>query len=83
MKAEIRFTPIDLRSWSRGELFYYFSRMAPTGYSLTVEMDVTGMRSALKAAGRRFFPAYLWLVTRLLNEQMEFKQKSLTLSHKH
>ncbi|MGN0674661.1 MAG: CatA-like O-acetyltransferase, partial [Oscillospiraceae bacterium] len=41
----MNFTPIDLKSWPRGQVFYYFSKMAPTGYSLTVNMDV----SALKA----------------------------------
>ncbi|MDO5785770.1 MAG: CatA-like O-acetyltransferase [Eubacteriales bacterium] len=73
MKPELQFVPIDLRAWSRGEVFYYFSKMAPTGYSLTVELDVTRMRETLKTSGRKFFPAYLWLVTKLLNEQMEFK----------
>lgn len=70
MKPEIQFTPIDLWMWSRGEVFYYFSKM---GYSLTVELGVTRIRKVLKAAGHKFFPAYLWLVTKLLNEQMEFK----------
>lgn len=73
MKPGRQFTPIDLRTWSRGEVFYYFSKMAPTGYSLTVELDVMQMRKTLKASGRKFFPAYLWLVTKLLNKQMEFK----------
>lgn len=31
------------------------------------------LRTVLKAAGYRFFPAYLWLVTRTLGEQQEFK----------
>lgn len=73
MKPELQFTPLDLRSWERGEIFYYFSKMAPTGYSLTAEVDVTELRRSLKAAGKKFYPAYLWLVTRLLNEQREFK----------
>lgn len=73
MKTQVQFIPIDLRKWSRGEMFHYFSKMAPTGYSLTVELDVTRMRETLKASGRKFFPAYLWLVTKLLNEQTEFK----------
>ena len=47
--------------------------MAPTGYSLTVEMDVTAMRETLKREGLKFFPAYLWLTTRNLNRQTEFK----------
>lgn len=70
---KIRFTPLDLKTWKRGEMFFYFSQVAPTGYSLTVDLDITEMRSALKAANRRFFPAYLWLVTRTLNLQTEFK----------
>ena len=73
MKQNLEFTPIDLRTWCRGEVFYYFSKMAPTGYSLTVELDVTNLRKTLKAKGYKFFPAYLWLVTKLLNKQTEFK----------
>lgn len=70
---EAVFTPLDLRTWSRGETFWYFSKMAPTGYSLAVELDVTVLRRVLKARGCKFFPVYLWLVTKCLNEQMEFK----------
>lgn len=69
----MNFTPIDLQSWPRGQLFYYFSKMAPTGYSMTVEIDVTELRKSLKEAGLKFFPAYLWLVTKNLNWQKEFK----------
>ena len=67
------FTPIEFSNWPRREMFYYFSKMAPTGYSLTVTVDVTKLRKTVKAAGMKFFPAYLWLVTRCLNEQPEFK----------
>ena len=73
MKQKLQFTPIDLRAWPRGETFYYFSQMAPTGYSLTVELDVTRLRAALKDKGYKFFPAYLWLVMKCLNEQPEFR----------
>ena len=68
-----KFNQIDLKSWSRGEVFYYFSKMAPTGYSITVDLDVTHMRTVLKEAEIKFFPAYLWLVTKTLNCQQEFK----------
>lgn len=54
-------------------MFYYFSKMAPTGYSLTVDLNVTKLRAVLNTAGLKFFPAYLWLTTRVLNRQMEFK----------
>ena len=73
MKQPPFFTPIDLQAWPRREHFHYFDQMAPTGYSLTAEVDVTHMRAVLKAAGLKFFPAWLWLVTRTLNGQPEFK----------
>ncbi|MDO4489004.1 MAG: CatA-like O-acetyltransferase [Eubacteriales bacterium] len=69
----MKFTEIDLMKWPRGQMFYYFSKMAPTGYSLTANVDVTKLRDTLKANGLKFFPAYIWLVTRNLNKQTEFK----------
>ena len=47
--------------------------MAPTGYSLTVNMDVTRLYETVKKEGVKFFPAYLWLVTKNLKQQIEFK----------
>ena len=44
----MNFTPIDLRSWPRGQMFYYFSKMAPTGYSITVNVDVTELKAAVE-----------------------------------
>lgn len=73
MEKKINFTPLDLKTWKRGELFYYFSKMAPTGYSLTVDLDITEMLHTLKSEDIKFFPAYIWLVTRTLNLQTEFK----------
>lgn len=67
------FTELNLREWERAEVFYYFSKMAPTGYSLTVNVDITYMKAVLNRAGLKFFPAYLWLVTTCLNMQKEFE----------
>lgn len=67
------FIPLDFAAWKRREQFYYFSKMAPTGYSLTVEVDITDLLTTLKDAGIKFYPAYLWLVTKNLNRQTAFK----------
>ncbi|MGN0674777.1 MAG: CatA-like O-acetyltransferase, partial [Oscillospiraceae bacterium] len=66
-------TPIDLKSWPRGQMFYYFSKMAPTGYSLTVNLDVSALKAVTEKRNIKFFPSYLWLVTKNLNKQIEFK----------
>ena len=67
------FHEIDMETWPRREMFHYFARMAPTGYSLTVDVDVTHLLDVTKTFRYKFFPAYLWLVTRNLNRQVEFK----------
>lgn len=69
----MNFTPIDFGAWPRREMFYYFSKMAPTSYSISVDVDVTELCSALKKHNMKFFPTYLWLVTKCLNKQQEFK----------
>ncbi len=69
----MKFTQIDQKTWPRAQMFGYFSQMAPTGYSVTVNTDVTLLRSVLKERRLKFFPAYLWLVTKNLNAQPEFK----------
>lgn len=67
------FHKIDFNKWPRGPVFYYFSKMAPTAYSITIELEVTELLKKLKETGTKFFPTYLWLVTKNLNKQIEFK----------
>lgn len=69
----LKFNKLDIQSWERGEMFYYYTKVAPTGFLLTVELDVTIMKNVLKANNIKFFPAYIWLVTTIFNKQNEFK----------
>ena len=69
----MNFIPIDPQNWPRLQTFYYFSKMAPTGYSITVNLDVSRLLETVRKAGIKFFPVYLWLVTKNLNAQTEFK----------
>jgi len=66
------FHEIDMTSWPRAQVFGYFSRMAPTGYSLSVRVDVTHLLKVKAEQAFHFFPAYLWLVTKNLCKQKEF-----------
>lgn len=67
------FIPIDTQTWSRSQVFHYFSTMAPTSYSVTVELDITILKRYIKRNNLKFFPVYLWLVTNIINKQKEFK----------
>lgn len=73
MKKESQFHLIERNTWPMAQAFYYYTQMAPTSYTITVRMDVTAARNALKQKGCRFFPAYLFLVTRAIEKQRELR----------
>lgn len=73
MKIEPSFTKIDTATWPMAQSFYYYTQMAPTSYSVTVNIDVTKTRKLLKENGYKFFPAYLWLTTRAISHQQALK----------
>jgi chloramphenicol O-acetyltransferase type A len=73
MNSKPVFTPVDRDTWPMAQAFQYYTQMAPTSYTVNVTMDVTVLRNTLKAKGYRFFPAYLYLVTRAVNRQEELR----------
>lgn len=68
------FHAIDMETWPRAQIYYYFTEMVTTTtYSINVTMDVTILRSTLKSKGVKFFPTYLYLITRAIGRQQEFR----------
>lgn len=73
MKKELIFKPIDMKTWPMAQTFYYYTQIAPTSYTIEVSIDVTILRKTLKQKGYKFFPAYLFLVTRAIEKQKELR----------
>jgi len=73
MDMEKSFHPIDMQTWPMAQTFYYYTQMAPTTYTLNVTMDVTRLRETLKTKGYKFFPAYLYLITKAVGKQQELR----------
>ena len=71
------FHPIHFETWERRQYFYYFTKMLPTGYSLTVEIDISKTRKATKERGIPFMAAYLYVVSRQLAAQPEMRISTL------
>jgi len=67
------FYPIDLQTWPMAQAFHYYTQMAPTTYTVNMTMDVTTLRRILKSKGYKFFPAYLYLVTKAISKQKELR----------
>lgn len=73
MKKSPVFNPIDQETWPMAQQFYYYTQIAPTSYTINVTMDVTVLRKVLKTNVFKFFPAYLYLVTRAISKQQELR----------
>ena len=67
------FHKINLNKWNRVQYFYYFTKMLPTGYSLTSNIDITQAYNAIKNKGKKFFPAYLYICSKIISEEKEFR----------
>lgn len=67
------FQSIDIQTWPMAQAFHYYTQMAPTSYTVNVNMDVSFLRKELKTKGIKFFPAYLYLVTKAITKQQELK----------
>lgn len=73
MKKEPAFHAIEMNTWPMAQAFYYYTQIAPTTYTVNVMVDVTILRTVLKQNRYKFFPAYLYLVTRAVGKQQELR----------
>ncbi|MGM0216660.1 CatA-like O-acetyltransferase [Enterococcus sp. AZ109] len=62
-----------MTEWPRAESFYYYSQIAPTSYSITVKLNVTKLKDCVQQRGLKFFPAYLYAVSRVVSQIKELK----------
>lgn len=67
------FTPIDQATWSRREYFYYFTKLSPLGFSLTVNLDITATKKWAQAHHVKFNAVYLYLASQALLAHPEMR----------
>lgn len=69
----MRYTTVDLKEWSRGELFRFYMDKMRIVMSLTVDIDVTNLKAYAKKMDMEFYPLMLWAVSKVINSHGEFK----------
>nr|WP_277622954.1 CatA-like O-acetyltransferase [Lactiplantibacillus plantarum] len=72
-KPNMHAVAINPEAWPRQTYFYYFTKIAPSGFSLTVKMDITATLAWTKAHHGKFNAVYLYLVSRLLTTHPEMR----------
>ncbi len=68
-----KFKELFMADWPRAESFYYYSQMAPTSYSVTVKLNFTKLKAQVQQRELKFFPAYLYAVSRVISQIQELK----------
>ncbi len=69
----MRYTTIDINKWNRGNLFRFYIDKMRIVMSLTVDIDVTSLKTYSKKNDIGFYPLMLWVVSRAVNSRDEFK----------
>lgn len=67
------FNPIDLGSWSRKPYFEHYLNRVRCTYSITANMDITGLQTELKSLGVKLYPALLHMIATVVNRYREFR----------
>jgi len=62
---------IDIDTWERKELYNHYLTDVPCGYSMTVKIDITD----IKSSGRKLYPAMLHCLAATVNRHSEFRMK--------
>ena len=69
MKYEI----INLNEWKRGKLFLHYINNLRNVLSLTAVIDVTAFVRFVKENNLKFYPAFMWAVSKIFNSREEFR----------
>ncbi len=69
----MHFIKIDTENWNRKETFNRFIKDNPCSYSMTVNLDITNFLSQVRAKRIKFFPTFLYLLSRTVNMHSEFR----------
>ncbi|MDZ4938504.1 type A chloramphenicol O-acetyltransferase, partial [Clostridium perfringens] len=68
----MKFHIIDVEQWTR-KPYYEHYRSNKCTFSITVDIDITRLLYSLKANGFKLYPAFIYMVTRVVNNRVEFK----------
>lgn len=69
----MNYTRVDMTTWPRAELFNFYIEKMRIVMSLTVDIDVAPLLAYTKKHNLKFYPAMLWVVSKVINSHDEFK----------
>lgn len=67
------FNLIDINNWVRKEYYNHYMHKVCCTYSVTSNIDITGVRTALKSMNKKIYPAQIYMLTTVVNRYQEFR----------
>ncbi|QIF93570.1 type A chloramphenicol O-acetyltransferase [Proteus vulgaris] len=69
----IGYTSVNLSQWQRREHFEAFQSFAQCTFSQTIQLDITALLKIVKKNGHKFYPTFIYIISRLINKYPEFR----------
>ncbi len=69
----MNYIKVNLDEWSRGSLFQFYIEKMRIVMSLTVDIDVAPLLTYTRKNNLKFYPAMIWVVSKVINSHNEFK----------
>ena len=69
----MNYTKVDIDEWSRGSLFQFYIEKMRIVMSVTVDINVAPLITYTKKNALKFYPAMIWVVSKVINSHDEFK----------
>lgn len=70
---DVKFNQIDVDKWNRKEYYIHYMNELRCTYSLTVNIDITGLRAIVKEMGKRIYPVQIYMIATVVNQYQEFR----------
>ncbi len=72
---------IDMEQWARKEHYEHYRNNVSCSYSLTIDIDVSELLTALKAKGLKVYPAQIYMLSTVVNQFAEFRMSTNEQQH--
>lgn len=69
----MKFNKIDMDKWERKEHFQNYNYKNKCSYSITSNIDITKLIFNIKKRNLKFYPTFIYIVSRAVNSMKEFK----------
>lgn len=69
----MKFEFVDVSNWARKEYFDRYLNITPCSYSMTLNLDITGLIRQIKHNNIKLYPVTIYLLSKIVNKYEEFR----------